>query len=127
MQTLPFPTALRSQLQLGKEEIVGAEKSLQSVRNDLVFEVKGVYFQLLYLESFHKLLNSQDSLYSDFAKASAFRFASGETNLLEKATAETQWMEVKKPAAPNEADIRIAQTRLQALMKVKRPFRRLTF
>jgi len=117
LQTIPFPTALSSQLQLGKDQVTGAEINLQSVRNDLVFEVKSVYYQLLYLESLKKLLQSQDSLYSDFAKASTTRYSAGESKWLEKTTAETQWMEVQNQERQNESDILISETHLQALLK----------
>ena len=117
VQTLPFPTLLGSQVQLGKEQVIGAQKGLRSIQNDLAFEVKSVYYQLLYQVELKKLLLSQDTLYSDFSRASSLRFKTGESNLLEKTTAETQWMEVKNQSRLNEADIQIAETRLQALLK----------
>ena len=121
VQTLPFPTLLGSQVKLGKEEVIGAQKGLRSTQNELAYEVKSVYYQLLYLEALQKLLQSQDSLYSDFSRASSLRYKTGESNLLEKTTAETQWMEVKNQSRINEADILIAETRLQALLKNETP------
>ncbi len=121
VQTLPFPTLLGSQIQLGKEQVVGAQKSLRASQNDLVFEVRSAYYQLLYLEALKTLLQSQDSLYSDFARASSLRYKTGESNLLEKTTAETQWMEVKNQLRLNEADIQIGATRLQALLRNETP------
>jgi cobalt-zinc-cadmium resistance protein CzcA len=121
MQTIPFPTALGSQWQLGKEQVSGAEKSLQSDRNTLVLEVKSTYFQLLYLKSLATLLQTQDSLFSEFAKAAALRFSTGEGNLLEKTTAATQSLEVVNLARQNLADIAIAEAHLQALLKNETP------
>ena len=117
VQTLPFPTLLGSQIQLGKEQVIGAQKSLRSTQNDLVFEVKSVYYQLLYLEALNKLLQSQDSLYEDFSRASSLRYKTGESNLLEKTTAETQLMEVRNQSRINQADIQIAASKLQALLR----------
>jgi cobalt-zinc-cadmium resistance protein CzcA len=121
IQTLPFPTLLGSQIQLGKEQVIGAEKGLRSAQNDLVFEVKAVYYQLLYLEALKKLLRSQDSLYEDFSRASSLRYKTGESNLLEKTTAETQLMEVRNQGRINQADIQIAESRLQVLLKNETP------
>ncbi len=121
MQTLPFPSLLSSQVQLGKEQVLGAQKNLRSTQNDLAFEVKSIYYQLLYLEELKKLLFAQDTLFADFSRASSLRFKTGESNLLEKTTAETQWMEVKNQSRINEADIQIAETRLQALLKNESP------
>ncbi len=116
-QTLPFPTAIGSQVKLGKEQLIGSQKNLMVAQNNLVFEVKSVYEQLLYQNALQKLHLTQDSLYADFAKASALRYKTGESNLLEKTTAETQLLEVKNLLKQNEADIQILETKLQALLK----------
>ena len=121
VQTLPFPALLGSQIQLGKEQVIGAQKGLVSAQNDLVFEVKSVYYQLLYLVALGNLLQSQDSLYEDFSRASSLRFKTGESNLLEKTTAETQLMEVRNQSRINQADIQIAESRLQALLRNETP------
>ena len=121
VQTLPFPALLGSQIQLGKEQVIGAQKGLVSAQNDLVYEVKSVYYQLLYLKELGNLLQSQDSLYEDFSRASSLRFKTGESNLLEKTTAETQLMEVRNQSRVNQADIQIAESRLQALLRNETP------
>jgi cobalt-zinc-cadmium resistance protein CzcA len=120
-QSIPFPTVLGNQLKLGKEQIVGAEKSLLVVKNELGFEVKSSFYQIKYLEAVKLLLQSQDSLFEDFYRASSLRYKSGESNLLEKTTAETQLMEVKNLASINTADIETANVRLQALLKLQVP------
>lgn len=121
MQTIPFPTALGSQVKLGKEQVIGSEKNLIATQNNLVFDVKSAYEQLVYQEALKILLATQDSLYADFVRASSIRYKTGESNLLEKTTAETQLMEVKNQARINEADIQISETRLQALLKSENP------
>lgn len=120
-QTIPFPTTLSNQLLLGKEQVTGARQNLVVQQNNLVYEVKSVYYQLLYQHAVQKLLLTQDSLYSDFAKASSLRYKTGESNLLEKTTAETQLMESRNLQNQNEADIRIANSRLQSLLKSESP------
>ena len=120
-QSIPFPTTMGAQVRLGKEQVIGSQKSLAATQNNLVFEVKSAYEQLLYQEALKKLLATQDSLYTDFAKASSLRYKTGESNLLEKATAETQSLEVKNIARQNEADIQISQTRLQTILKSENP------
>jgi heavy metal efflux system protein len=121
MQTIPFPTSLGSQVKLGKEQVVGSEKNLVATQNNLVYDVKSAYEQLVFQEAQKILLDTQDSLYTDFVKASALRFQTGESNLLEKTTAETQLLEVKNLARINEADIQISETRIQALLKSDNP------
>lgn len=120
-QTIPFPTAISNQILLGKEQVIGAQQNLIVQQNNLVFEVKSVYYQLLYQDALKKLLLSQDSLYTDFVKASSLRYKTGESNLLEKTTAETQLMDLENQQKQNEADILISSTRLQALLKSETP------
>jgi cobalt-zinc-cadmium resistance protein CzcA len=116
-QTIPFPTTLSNQVKLGKEQVAGAQQNLVVQQNNLVYEVKSIYFQLLHQEAQKKLLASQDSLYTDFANASSLRFKTGESNLLEKTTAETQRLEIQNLQRQNLADIEISEARLKALLK----------
>jgi heavy metal efflux system protein len=121
IQSIPFPTTLRNQLRLGQEQVVGGQKNLIVLQNELAFQVKSTYQQMVYQEALRGLLLSQDSLFNDFARASSLRFKTGESNLLEKTTAEMQSMEVKNQLRLNEADIQILATRLQALLKSEIP------
>ncbi|HTH58463.1 MAG TPA: TolC family protein [Cyclobacteriaceae bacterium] len=120
-QTIPFPTTLSNQTQLGKEQVIGAQQNLVVQHNNLAFEVKSTYYQLLLQDALKKLLLSQDSLYSDFANASNLRYKTGESNLLEKTTAETQLMDSRNQQRQNEADLKISSARLQALLKSENP------
>jgi len=120
-QSIPFPTTLAAQVRLGKEEVIGSQKNLTATQNSLAFDVKSTFEQLVYQEALHNLLNAQDSLYTDFARASSLRYKTGESNLLEKTTAETQLLEIKNQIRINDADIRILQTRLQAMLKSESP------
>jgi len=117
LQTIPFPTTLGSQLKFGQEQVAGAQQNLVVQQNNLVFEVKTAYQEMLYQEALRKLLQTQDSLYVDFANATALRYKTGESNLLEKTTAETQRSEIQNLQQQNLADIQISGSRLQALLK----------
>jgi heavy metal efflux system protein len=120
-QNIPFPTTLRNQVRLGREQVVGGQKNLIALQNELAYQVKSTYEQMLYQEALRDLFQSQDSLFNDFARASSLRFKTGESNLLEKTTAETQSLEVKNQLQLNEADIQISAAHLQALLKSELP------
>jgi cobalt-zinc-cadmium resistance protein CzcA len=79
------------------------------------------YYQLAFFQAKQQLLTRQDSLYTNFARASGIRYKTGESNLLEKATAESALYEVKTLLVQNEADIRIYQTQLQTLLNTAEP------
>lgn len=116
-QHIPFPGTIGAQLKLGEEQIVGSTKSLLIAKNNLVYEVRSVYEILIHQQAFQNLLLSQDSLFTEFARASALRYKTGESNLLEMATAETQLQEIKNQVRQNESDIFMSQKKLQTLLK----------
>ncbi len=115
-QSIPFPTTLMQQAKLGEAQAEGARLSLSITKNELIYNVRSTYLNLSYLSSLQQLLLSQDSLYSGFAKASSLRYSAGETNLLEKTTADLQQMEIKNQLKQNEAEILVYQMQLQVLM-----------
>ncbi len=116
-QTIPFPSAMVNQVKLGKEQVAGAQQNLIVQQNNLVYDVRSIYHQMQYQEALKNLLMTQDSLYNDFANASSLRYRTGESNLLEKTTAETQRMEIQNQQQQNNADIQISGARLRALLK----------
>ena len=57
-------------------------------------EVSKVYYEILYWESMRKNYEYLDSLYADFTRAADLKYKQGESNYLEKLTAETKGKEV---------------------------------
>jgi heavy metal efflux system protein len=120
-QSIPFPGTIGAHIKLGEEHIISADKNLQVTKNNLVYTVKATYERLLYQHAVRLLLLSQDSLYTDFARASTIRYKTGESNLLEMTTAETQLQEIKNSLRLSEADIFMSQKQLQVLLKLDAP------
>jgi cobalt-zinc-cadmium resistance protein CzcA len=120
-QSLPFPGTMVSAIRLGEQEVTGAEKNLHVVKSQLSYDVKSVFQSLLYQQALLNLGHSQDSLFTDFARASQIRYKTGESNFLESATAETQRQEVKNFVRELQADLSISQSKLQALLKSAQP------
>jgi cobalt-zinc-cadmium resistance protein CzcA len=115
LQTIPF-AALGSQGSLNRSLMASAELKKAATENELVYQVKQVYYQLAFTQSRHDLLLQQDSIYEGFFKAASLRYKTGETNLLEKTTAETQSNEVKNQLRQNEATALVLRTQLKTLM-----------
>lgn len=118
-QGIPFPTVFTSQNKLHNANIKGSELKLQVTQNELIYQVKSVYRYLEYLQAENAILLRQDSIYSFFVKAANNRLRSGESNLLEKTTAETQLMEIENKLSQNRSAILIYQSQLQALTNSK--------
>mgnify|MGYP003639715374 CR=1 FL=1 len=116
-QNFAFPTVYSSQAKLAQANIKGSEQRLAITQNELVGKVKSTYYQLVYLNALLDLFRSQDSIYSNFQKAADLRFKTGEANLLEKTTAETQLMEVRNKIVQAEANIQIFRKQLQSLLQ----------
>jgi len=118
-QGIPNPILSGRQRKLYDEQIKSGELNLAATKNDLIYRVKSTYGQLTYLLSLQKLFQKQDSIFSNFLKAAALRYQTGETNLLEKTTAETQLNEVRNQLEKNRSDIIICKTELKRLLNTK--------
>lgn len=114
-QTIPNPKNFSSQKALGDELIKSADYKKIFTVNELTWNVKQVYYQLMYLHGREQLLKEQDSIYNEFLKSASLRFKTGESNLLEKATAETQLTEIRNQQQQNGADIQSYNYALQQL------------
>jgi cobalt-zinc-cadmium resistance protein CzcA len=65
LQTIPF-AALGSQGSLNRSLMASAELKKAATENELVYQVKQVYYQLAFTQSRHNLLLQQDSIYEGF-------------------------------------------------------------
>jgi len=120
-QSIPNPSLFKNQKAYYEERTKGSQLNLAVTQNELAYQVKVIYYQLAYLEALKKLLQSQDTLFNSFLKASELRFKTGETNLLEKATAETQLNEIRNRIQQNEADILITRKQLETFLNSPLP------
>jgi cobalt-zinc-cadmium resistance protein CzcA len=64
-------------------------------KNQVVAEVKSLYYQILLNTQLLKVVQQQDSLYQSAFKAASLRYQTGETNLLEKVSTETRLREIQ--------------------------------
>lgn len=120
-QPIPNPKTFSTQRALSDAMIGSAEAQKKMTANELAWKVKQVYYELLYLRNKEKLLQQQDSIYSEFLRAADLRFRTGETKLLERATAETQLNEVRNLKNQNSSDIRAYTFSLQQLTGINTP------
>lgn len=116
-QTIPF-SAFGSQGRLNRSLVAASELKRASTENELVLQVKQTYFQLAHTYSLYSLLLQQDSIFEGFYRAASLRYKSGETNLLEQTTAETQRNEAKNRLRQVESDIHILRNQLKTLLNV---------
>ncbi|MBS1527036.1 MAG: CusA/CzcA family heavy metal efflux RND transporter [Bacteroidetes bacterium] len=117
-QSIPFPGLFKSQRKVFEAQETNARIGLTVTQAQLRYEVRKAYGQLSYYIALNDLFLKQDSIYSEFSRAASLRFQAGESNLLEKTTAETQLNEVRNQKTKNDGDVAAGSAELQRLMNI---------
>ncbi|WP_187260644.1 CusA/CzcA family heavy metal efflux RND transporter [Pontibacter beigongshangensis] len=120
-QQFAFPTVYANQAKLADAAIGQAAARRHLAERELVREVKLAYYLLQFQRARLKLLQQQDSLYGNFARAAAIRFKAGETGYLEQAAAETRSLALRTELQQAQADIQMATRRLSVLLQAPTP------
>jgi cobalt-zinc-cadmium resistance protein CzcA len=115
-QAVNFPTIYARQKSLLREEFVGSDISVSAREASLKKEVSDIFNSLSYLKEKEKLLLYVDSIYSEFLAKANQRFENGESNVLEKATAENQHGQIANQLKQLQQDIAIAQLQFQLVL-----------
>ncbi|MFZ1807168.1 MAG: CusA/CzcA family heavy metal efflux RND transporter [Cyclobacteriaceae bacterium] len=115
-QNINFPTVYSNQKSVLKEEWKGSVLNVAVKEIELKKQVSQAYYMLAYLLQKKKLLLSNDSLYSSFLEKANLRFKVGESNILEKATAETQRAQIAIQLNQLNADLDLLQSQFQLLL-----------
>ncbi len=103
-QNFALPRLYKAQQEVLKGNVLITEKRAILTKNQLINEVKNIYYQLLNNAQFIKLLERQDSLYREAFRAASVRYKAGETNLLEKVSSETRMREIQNRIQGFKAD-----------------------
>lgn len=88
-QSSAFPTVYKREKALLEEEFKSSVLNIAVQEALLRKQVQQVYYTLVYMQRKKALLQFSDSLYAAFFQKSALRLKTGETNILEKTSAET--------------------------------------
>lgn len=121
-QSFAFPTVYVNQRKLAEANIKSSEWNMKSSKLDIVTQVKQIYWQLVYLYSKQRFYLYQDTLYSKFLRAARLKSETGDTNRLEKISAQSQSMEIKNQLQQIDADIDIYTEKFGTLLNVHTSF-----
>jgi len=116
MQAFAPRSVYKAQQRLLQSQVGLAEKQYILNKNELVFQVKNQYYQLLYFYQLSVWLQSQDTLYANAAKAAQLRYQTGETNRLEAVALETRRREIQNRLVGTKSDLAVGYRQLQALL-----------
>jgi cobalt-zinc-cadmium resistance protein CzcA len=115
-QSIKFPAVYKKQKQLLIEESKVGEWNEALQKKDLAKQVSVVFYEMVYLKEKEKLLLKVDTVYSEFANKSKLRFNSGESNILEKTSAENQKGQIKVQLQELQNDYKTLQIQFNYLL-----------
>lgn len=117
-QSIPFPTTFAAKSKLAGSVIESNVLKKKLTEAEVVYQIKQVYYGWLNLNQRKELLLRRDSVYRALAKASALRYKTGESNLLEKSSTEARSKEIENQLMQMENDKLALAARLKSLLTV---------
>ncbi|MBU6157540.1 MAG: CusA/CzcA family heavy metal efflux RND transporter [Bacteroidetes bacterium] len=121
-QAIQFPNVYATKNALLTQEWKHSFLGIAVREKNLKKEVATLYYELLYLQKKRKLFMKIDSLYSEYYKRAVIRLRSGETNILEKITADNQRNQAVLQLSQLEKDMQIVQLKFQLLLNTDTTF-----
>lgn len=116
-QTLPWPGRFSAQRKLADARIGLASTQVDAQARQLVFAVRMAYDGLVFQLARQRLLQQQDSLLAGFVRAANVRYRTGETGVLEPATAQVEQERLRAQLRQTAAAIEVARTALEGLLR----------
>jgi len=118
-QDFKFPTVYGTQSRLQKERIALSEASLVLEKNILERDVRATYMELWFAKSNLILISELEKEFQNFALIAEKRFEYGETNLIEKMSAEGKREEIRLLKSEASLDVENLKKQLQLLINVE--------
>jgi len=121
-QSFNFPTVYLNQKRLLNEEWKSSVLSVSLKEADTKKLVREIFYAYLYLKNKENLLQKNDSIYAAFLEKANLRFTKGESNVLERTTAESQRGEIAIQLKQLQQDLEIIQLQFALLLNTTTRF-----
>ena len=121
-QTMSFPKVYAAQKTFLTEEWKSSLLQVDMKEAVLKKQLAQVYYHLVYLQLKKTLLQKNDSLFAEFLRKATLRFDKGESNVLEKTTAENQRGQIALQLSQLEQDMALQQLQFQLLLNTTTVF-----
>ncbi len=121
-QSIKFPTVYSRQKSVLNLEWKNSVLNVTLKEKELKSNVTTLFYELLYLQEKQSLLQHIDSIYVRFLKNAELRFSKGESNILEKTTAEIQRGQVNQQFRQLQQDYEIVQLQFKLLLNTNLNF-----
>ncbi|NRF37164.1 CusA/CzcA family heavy metal efflux RND transporter [Pedobacter foliorum] len=115
-QSLSFPTVYSRQRQKLSEEWKIASLNVDLKQSEVKKQTTTVFYEMLIIKEKQALLQSIDSAYREFLRVASHRFKLGETNMLEKASAENQLTQIGIQQKDLKKELNALQQQLMLLI-----------
>ena len=115
-QSFNFPTVYSRQKQVYTEEWKASTLIVSVKEAELKKEVTQLFYALLYASKKEQLLQKSDSIFTLFAQKATLRFKKGESNILEKTTAESQLGSIQSQMAQLRQEKAVLKSKFQLLL-----------
>lgn len=121
-QSICFPTVYAKQNSLQNEYYKSSIINIALEEAQLKKEVSETFCLLIFLQQKQAILNQNDSIFGAFLQKANLRFSKGESNILEKTTAETQQGQVAIQLKVVKEDVEVLLLQFQLLLNSKSIF-----
>ena len=116
-QNFLFPTVYFAAKNVNKERYK-VESSLYEIQKKILKrDVTSNYFEYLYIKEVERIYKHLDSLYNNFAQIASRRFELGETNYLEKITAQSKQKQIRIKLEEAQQNVVIALENIKKLIQ----------
>lgn len=115
-QSISFPAVYTRQRTLLNAEWEASQLNIAVKEVEIRKQVSLLYFEMAWMLKKVALLDESDSLYAEFLRKAQLRFEKGESNILEKATAETERGQINQQRILAQQDFLQAQLRFKYLL-----------
>ena len=120
-QSILFPTIYFAGKRINKASMRMEQNHYEMQKQGLERKIASAFYQLVYTREKKQVYAYLDSIYQKFARASQRRFELGETNYLEKITAQAKQKELQAHLNQVREDVEIAYAQLQKITQVEEP------
>lgn len=121
-QSFSFPTVYAKQKNLFTQEWKTAILTVTLKEAELKKAVSETYINLVAINEKEQLLLKSDTIFAEFLRKAALRLAKGETNVLEKVTAETQRGNIKLQLMQLLQETSLLKSQFQLLLNTERVY-----
>ncbi|PWS28493.1 CusA/CzcA family heavy metal efflux RND transporter [Pedobacter yonginense] len=117
-QNIAWPGLYKNNRKLLNQQTILAERTNRSLESEIIRNVKNAWYSYLLNRETLRVLNFQDSIYTNFVKKAEIRLKTGETSKLELISATSKSQEVRAMRANAEAELKNSESTLKQLLNL---------